>query len=70
MARINREPDFKDLFDSLTARVTVLENKRFQIPQVATDPTVYQKGDIWVNTTTNLLKFVDKNGTIRLITFT
>ena len=69
MGKINREPDTKELFDAIYTRLTNLENKRFQIPQVSADPTNYQKGDIWVNTTTNLLKFVDKNGTIRLITF-
>lgn len=68
--RINRAPDIKDLYDALALRITQLENKRFQIPQVATDPTYIQNGDIWVNTTTNLLKIVDKNGTIRVISWT
>lgn len=67
--RVNRESDLKALFDSLAKRITLLENKRWQAPVVTADPTVFQVGDMWLNSTTNLLKCVDKNGTIKTITW-
>jgi hypothetical protein len=71
MGYINIPPNLKDIFDSITTRVTKLEtSQRFTAPNVATDPTNPRKGDIWLNTTTNLLKVVDSAGTVRVITWT
>lgn len=68
--RINREVGLKDFYDAIRRRLDLLENKPFVVPQVAVDPTILVKGQMWVNTTTNLLKIVDKNGTIRVISWT
>lgn len=67
--RINQENDLRSLFMGLVRRIGLLENKRWQAPTVTSDPTNFQVGDMWINTTTNLLKVVDKNGTIRVITW-
>jgi hypothetical protein len=69
MAYINLPPDLRVLINDLADRLRKLETaQRFTAPNVATDPTNPRKGDIWLNTTTNTLKIVDANGTIRTIT--
>jgi hypothetical protein len=71
MPFINLPSNLQTIFLSLSDRVLKLEMaNRFTAPNVATDPTNPRKGDIWLNTTTNQLKVVDKNGTVRVITWT
>jgi hypothetical protein len=71
MAFINQPQDLLILFANLDSRLRKLETAtRFTLPNVATDPTNPRKGDAWLNTTTNLAKIVDKNGTIRTISWT
>lgn len=68
--RINRTPELKELFDGLANRITRLENRRFQVPVVTTDPTHVQPGDVWVNSTSNLMKVVNSAGVVKTITWT
>jgi len=69
MPYINLPPDFRLLFDKLNQRLQKLETAtRFTVPIVATDPTNYRKGDMWINSTSNTLKVVDSVGTIRTVT--
>ena len=68
--RINREPELKLLFDGLQKQITDLQNQRMTVPVVATDPTNPRKGDIWINSTTHLLKIKDDAGATRVITWT
>jgi len=71
MGYINLPVTIKDLFDGLNYRINKLENSsRFTAPVVTTDPTNPRKGDIWINSTSNLMKVVDSTGTIRVITWT
>lgn len=71
MAYINQPPDLRVLFSTLDARLRLLETAtRFTFPAVVSDPTNYRIGDAWLNTTTNQAKIVDKNGTIRILTWT
>lgn len=59
------------MFQDIVLRVQKLETaQRFTFPNVTTDPTNPRVGDAWLNTTTNLAKIVDKNGTVRTITWT
>ena len=69
MSYVNFPPALRDLFQNLDSRLNKLETAgRFTVPVVATDPTNTRKGDMWLNSTTNTLKIVDANGTIRTIT--
>lgn len=71
MGYLNLPPSLKDLFDGLTNRITKLEmSQRFTAPVVTTDPANPRKGDIWINSTSNVMKTVDSNGTIRTINWT
>jgi hypothetical protein len=71
MAYINQPPDLRQLFADLSDRLRKLETAtRFTLPNVSSDPVNPRKGDAWLNTTTNLAKIVDANGTIRVITWT
>jgi len=71
MGYINYTPNLKDIFADLDNRLKKLETAtRFTAPNVTTDPTNPRKGDIWLNTTTNLLKVVDANDNVRVITWT
>ena len=69
MGFINLPPNLKDIFDDIQTRLRKLETaQRFTVPVVATDPTNYRKGDMWINSTSNTLKVVDSVGTIRTVT--
>lgn len=58
------------MFKDITDRLEKLErSQRFTAPNVATDPTNPRPGDVWLNTTSNTLKAVDKNGTVKTITW-
>ena len=71
MGYINLPDTMKSIHDKLNSRLDKLENSvRFTAPVVTTDPTNPRKGDIWINSTTNLMKVVDSAGTIRVITWT
>lgn len=67
----NQPTSLHALFRVLDDRLLKVENaKRFTAPVVTTDPTRPVKGDIWLNSTSNQLKVVDANGTVRIITWT
>jgi len=69
MSYVNFPPALRDLFQNLDSRLNKLETAgRFTVTVVATDPANTRKGDMWLNSTTNTLKIVDANGTIRTIT--
>ena len=69
MGFINLPPNLKDMFDGLHNRLSKLEmSQRFTVPIVTTDPTNPRKGDMWYNSTSSTLKFVDSTGTIKSIT--
>jgi len=71
MGYINHAPDIREIIEDLKARLRKLETaQRFTAPSVIADPTNPRIGDIWLNTTSNTLKTVDKNGTIRTINWT
>ena len=69
MPWVNQPPAIRDIFALLDDRIRKLETSgRFTVPIVATDPTNYRKGDMWINSTSNTLKVVDSVGTIRTVT--
>ena len=71
MGIILSNPELFSYFKSITDRIDRLERSaRFTVPQVATDPANPRNGDAWINTTSNLFKVVDKNGALRVITWT
>jgi hypothetical protein len=71
MGFVNLSPSLQQMWQSLSDRVLKLETAtRFTAPNVTSDPTNPRRGDIWLNTTTNQLKVVDANGTVRVITWT
>jgi hypothetical protein len=71
MAYINQPPDLRQVFSDLASRLRKLETAtRFTLPNVSLDPTNPRTGDAWLNTTTNQAKIVDKNGTVRVISWT
>jgi hypothetical protein len=71
MGYINLTPNLYDMFSDLDSRLRKLETAvRFTFPNVSSDPTNPRKGDAWLNTTTNLAKIVDANGTVRVLTWT
>lgn len=71
MPFVNLPPNLFEMWQKLSDRVSKLEtSQRFTAPNVATDPTNPRTGDIWLNTTSNTLKAVDKNGVVKTITWT
>lgn len=70
MPFINLPPSLQQMWSVLESRISKLETaQRFTAPNVATDPTNPRPGDIWLNTTSNTLKAVDKNGVVKTITW-
>jgi hypothetical protein len=71
MGYINQPFDFKAFFDDIFSRLRKLETAgRFTVPIVASDPIAPRNGDMWYNSTSGILKFVDSTGTIRSVTLT
>ena len=71
MAYINQPLDLQRLFSDIYNRLNKLETAtRFTFPNVTSDPTYPRIGDAWLNITTNQAKIVDKNGTVRIISWT
>jgi hypothetical protein len=67
MPTINLPPNLRQIFELINARLQKLETgKRFTAPNVATDPSAPVVGDVWLNTTSNQLKYVDKNGATQI----
>ncbi len=78
MPTINLPPSLKALFANIESRLQKLETgKRFTapaVPQITTlptitgsasgDPSTLRVGDVWLNTTSNTIKYVDKNGAV------
>jgi hypothetical protein len=70
MAYINQVPELRILFGGLDSRLRKLETAtRFTFPNVTSDPTNPRIGDAWLNTTSNQAKIVDKNGVVRILTW-
>lgn len=71
MGYINLTPNLRDMFQDIESRLRKLETAtRFTFPAVTSDPTNFRIGDAWLNTTSNQAKIVDKNGTVRVLTWT
>jgi hypothetical protein len=71
VAYINQSPDLRVLFADLERRLRLLETAtRFTFPAVTSDPSNPRIGDAWLNTTSNLAKIVDANGTVRVLNWT
>jgi hypothetical protein len=71
MGYINQPFDLRAYFDDILSRVRKLETaQRFTVPIVTTDPTNPRNGDMWYNSTSSTLKFVNSAGTIKTITLT
>ena len=71
MPYLNFPPNIKDMFDDIYARIRKLETaQRVTVPIVTTDPSNYRNGDMWYNSTSSTLKFVNSAGTINTITLT
>jgi hypothetical protein len=69
MPYVNQPPALRDIFALLDDRIRKLETaNRFTVPIVTTDPANYRNGDIWYNSTTSILKFVNSAGIIKSIT--
>ena len=69
MPYVNQPPALRDIFAAFDDRIRKLETgNRFTVPIVSTDPTNPRNGDMWYNSTTFTLKFVNSAGTIQLIT--
>ena len=69
MGYLNFPPNLKDLFDDIQTRLRKLETaQRFTAPNVATDPTNPRKGDIWLNTTSNAVNYIDGTGAVQTFT--
>lgn len=70
MSYANLPDTLYKMFNEMKDRLDKLErSNRFTAPNVATDPTNPRPGDIWLNTTSNTLKAVDKNGLVKTITW-
>lgn len=71
MGYINQPFDLRAYFDDILSRVRKLETaQRFTVPIVTTDPTNPRNGDMWYNSTSSTLKFVNSAGIIKTITLT
>ena len=71
MAYMNQPLDLNRMFTDIYNRLNKLETAtRFTFPNVTTDPTYPRIGDAWLNITSNQAKIVDKNGTVRIISWT
>lgn len=69
MGYINQPFALKPYFDDILQRLRKLETApRFTVPIVTTDPTNPRNGDMWYNSTSSTLKFVNSAGTIKSIT--
>ena len=70
MGFVNQNPDLYQILKLIYDRLDRLERGiRFTAPSVVTDPTNPRPGDLWINTTSNTLKSVDKNGVVKTITW-
>ena len=71
MGFVVQSPTLHHLWAEFDSRMRKLETAtRFTFPAVSSDPTNPRIGDAWLNTTTNQAKIVDKNGTVRILTWT
>jgi len=71
MPYVNQPPAIRDIFQMFDDRIRKLETAgRFTVPIVTTDPTNPRNGDMWYNSTTDTLKFLNAAGTIKTITLT
>jgi len=65
MGYINLPPDVRSIIENLKGRLDKLETgKRFTMPSVSSSPTPARNGDIWLDTTANVPKYVDNNGAV------
>jgi hypothetical protein len=58
------------MFQDIKNRLDKLErSNRFTAPNVTASPSLPRPGDIWLDTTSNTLKAVDKNGVVKTVTW-
>ena len=79
MAYVNLPPSLQALIDGIQQRLTKVENgQRFTLPNVpvltsqptvtnlaSSDPTTPRTGDVWLNTSSNVTKYVDTVGAVQ-----
>lgn len=66
MGYINLPDNLQSMFATLESRLTKLEmSARFTLPNVTADPTTPRNGDLWLNTTSNVPKYVDSTGAVK-----
>jgi hypothetical protein len=71
MGYLNYPPNLHDMFQEIDSRFRKLETaQRFTVPIVTTDPVGYRNGDMWYNSTSGTLKFVNSTGIIKTVTLT
>jgi len=66
---INIPPSLQTLFAQINQRLAKLATaKRFTMPNTATDfdNTTARNGDIWLNTGSNVPKYLDVNGNVQV----
>ena len=63
MGYLNLDPNVKKMFDDIKRQIDLsLKSFRFTAPVVSRDPSGPRNGDLWLNSTTNLLKYIDNFG--------
>ena len=68
MGYLNFPPNLKDMFDDILTRLRKLETaQRFTAPNVAANPSNTRNGDIWLNTTSNAVNYIDGTGATKTI---
>jgi hypothetical protein len=71
MAYINQPPELRAIFEALDMRLSKLETaQRFTVPIVTTNPSNPRNGDMWYNSTSSVLYFVNSTGILQTITLT
>ncbi len=65
MGFINHDPSLQTIFNGIYKRLLKLETAiRFTAPFITADPTAPVKGDIWLNSTSNQMKYLDGTGAV------
>ena len=68
MALLNLDPTLKATFEKIYRRLEMLEKSfRFTAPAIIRDSTSPRNGDIWLNTTSNLMKYLDNFGLTQVL---
>ena len=68
MGYLNLDPTIKTVFDDLRRQIDLaLKSFRFTAPVVSRDITSPRAGDIWLNSSTNILKYLDNFGLTQVV---